>query len=413
MSERGSPAGESSVAWVVSGRRREAAGESSGPERSPRRRPYSPSRWPITPGLAAITTGFFVMMSCAPASPGASGQSALSAAPANAAAPAASQAHAQPQEATKLTLAQAVPAMAFAPVMLAKDTGLFAEEGIDLDHQMAGSAANALAALTSGDAQLMAGGGDTVLNAYEKRLDMLAIAGVTTANLFGWAVGNRWLQQTGVGPESPLADRVAALKGARVGAATVGGLGPRLGNYMLLQSGYDPEATVDWAAAGTGAALAAALRQGQVDAIFNGVPDPEFVEDEGIGRVYIVMAQDFPFTQSFVHNALAAKRQWAEANPDLAQRAARAIGRAANRLRSDPESAKTVLQAEFPALKPSVLDLALAHARPAFSQDARMTEEMWRNTIEVYRATGTVSSEIPPAEGTYWTNKYLVDVPPQ
>src|SRR5437868_5132098 len=125
------------------------------------------------------------------------------------------------------------------------------------------------------------------------------------------------------------------------------------------------------------------------------------------------MAEEFPFTQSFVHNALAAKRQWVDANPDLAQRAARAIGRASNRLRSDPESTKAALQAAFPALKPSVLDLSLAHAKPAFGQDALMTETMWRNTIEVYRATGTVSSEISPAEGTYWTNKYLVDVPPK
>jgi NitT/TauT family transport system substrate-binding protein len=213
---------------------------------------------------------------------------------------------------TRLTLAQAVPAMAFAPVMLAKDVGLFAEEGIDLDHQMAGSAANALAALTTGEAQLMAGGGDTILNAYEKRLDVLAFAGVTTANLFSWSVSNRWLQQTGVSRQSPLADRLAALKGARVGTVTIGGLGPRLGNYMLLRSGYDPEATVDWAAVGAGPPLVAALRQGQVDAIFNGVPDPEYVEDEGIGKVYIVMAEEFTFTQSFIHNGLAGKRQWVE-----------------------------------------------------------------------------------------------------
>jgi NitT/TauT family transport system substrate-binding protein len=314
---------------------------------------------------------------------------------------------------TKLSLAQAVPSMAFAPVMLARDAGLFAEEGIDLDHQIGGSAANSLAALMSGEVQLMAGGGDTILTAYEKRLDAVAIAGVTTANLFGWAVGNRFLQQKGVSRQSPLADRVAALKGTRVGTVNIGGLGHRLGNYMLLQSGYDPETTIEWAAAGAGTALAAALRQGQVDVIFNGVPDPEFIEDEGIGQVYIVMAEEFPYTQSFVHNALAAKRQWAEANPDLAQRAARAIGRASNRLRNDPAGSKQALQAAYPALKPSVLALALAHAKPAFSPDARMTEGMWQNTIDVYRITGTVTSDVSPAEGAYWTNKYLVDVPPQ
>jgi len=301
--------------------------------------------------------------------------------------------------------------MAFAPVMLAKDAGLFAEEGIELDHQIVGSAANALAALTSGEVQLMAGGGDTILNAYEKRLDTVAIAGVTTANLFSWAVGNRFLQQKGVSRQSPLADRVAALKGTRVGTPNLGGLGHRLGNYMLIQSGYDPDATIDWAAAGAGTALAAALRQGQVDVIFNGVPDPEFVEDEGIGQVYIVMAEEFPYTQSFIHNALAAKRQWVEANPDLAQRAARAIGRASNRLRDDPAGSVQALQAGYPALKPAVLELSLAHAKPAFGPDARMTEEMWRNTIDVYRAAGAVTSQVSPAEGTYWTNKYLVDVP--
>ncbi|HZS02504.1 MAG TPA: ABC transporter substrate-binding protein [Chloroflexota bacterium] len=314
---------------------------------------------------------------------------------------------------TKLSLAQAVPAMAFAPVMLARDAGLFAEEGIDLDHQIGGSAANSLAALQSGEVHLMAGGGDTLLTAYEKRLDAVAIAGVTTANLFSWAVGNRFLEQKGVGRQSPLAERVAALRGARVGTANIGGLGHRLGNFMLAHSGYDGDSYVEWAAAGTGTALAAALRESKVDVIFNGVPDPEFVEDAGIGQVYIIMAEEFPVTQSFVHNALAAKRQWAEANPDLAQRAARAIGRAANRLRNDPEGSKQALQGAYPALKPSVMDLALAHAKPAFAPDARMTETMWRNTIEVYRATGTVSNDISPAEGAYWTNKYLVDVPSQ
>ena len=59
----------------------------------------------------------------------------------------------------------------------------------------------------------------------------------------------------------------------------------------------------------------------------------------------------------------------------------------------------------------AVLDQAFKEARPGFAVDAKMNENMWKNTIEVYRTGGAITTNISPAEGPYWTNKYLVDVP--
>jgi hypothetical protein len=65
------------------------------------------------------------------------------------------------------------------------------------------------------------------------------------------------------------------------------------------------------------------------------------------------------------------------------------------------------MRKSFPTLKESVFELAMENTKVGFRRDGKMTEVMWKNTIEPYAAVGAIKAGLSPAEGTYWTNRYL------
>jgi ABC-type nitrate/sulfonate/bicarbonate transport system substrate-binding protein len=64
-----------------------------------------------------------------------------------------------------------------------------------------------------------------------------------------------------------VAQKIQALKGATIGAVTVGGAPAQVVRYLLRQNNLKPDADVRFAAVGAGSARVNALKNGQVDMI--------------------------------------------------------------------------------------------------------------------------------------------------
>jgi NitT/TauT family transport system substrate-binding protein len=215
------------------------------------------------------------------------------------------------------------------------------------------------------------------------------------------------MQSKGLTPQSPLKERVLALKGARIGVATVGGGPAQYGRYLLRSHGLDPEKDAIFLPVGQAATRIAALREKQVDVFIGGAPDAEVTEAEGYGVLYISLAKDVPVFQDFVDIVLTTTNDFAEKNPEAVRRVARTIARANNLLQTDPKAATSALKQAFPKVDPAVMDQAVANVRLAFRRDALMNESMWKNTVEVLHASGMLKSQPSAAEGVLWTNKFL------
>lgn len=314
-------------------------------------------------------------------------------------------------ERTKVTMAQSAPGLSFAPVYLARGKGFFEEEGIQLTWELVKGGAAAAAALVSGDVHAMITASQDPIQTVEKGLNVLVIEAVSTSLTMNWAVARKFVAGKPVTVKSPIRDRVQALRGSRIGVASVSGPPTQFGRYFFKLYGLDPARDAEFSVVGMGAARVAALKRGLVDVIIGGVPDAEVTEHEGYGVVWINMAEDVPIFREFTFEVLAVKREFAERNPQVAERLARALGRANNLILDSLPEAKQVLQRMMPDLHPAVLELAMNNARYAFGRDGRMTETMWRNALTVFEATGVIKKPLSPAEGVLWTNRYLRTAP--
>ncbi|MBI3078942.1 MAG: ABC transporter substrate-binding protein [Deltaproteobacteria bacterium] len=314
-------------------------------------------------------------------------------------------------ERTKVTMAQSAPGLSFAPVYLARGRGFFEEEGIQLTWELVRGGAAAAAALVSGDVQAMVSASQDPIQTVEKGLDVLVIGGVSTSLTMNWGVAKKFLAGKPVTVKSPIRDRVQALKGSRIGVASVAGPPTQFGRYVFKLYGLNPERDAEFSVVGMGAARVAALKRGLVDVIIGGIPDAEVTEHEGYGLVWINMAEDAPIFKEFMYETLSMKREFAERQPRVAEGVARALGRANSFILDSLPEAKQVLQKMMPDLAPAVLELAMNNARGAFGRDGRMTETMWRNALTVFQASGLIKKPLSPAEGALWTNRYLRTAP--
>ncbi len=311
----------------------------------------------------------------------------------------------------KLSIAQVNPVWSFAPLYLAVQAGYFDDEGVDMNVQIVSSGALASAALVSGEVQAVAGASTDNLTSYERQIETIVIAGYVTSLMMDLAASNSFLQKTGLTRESPLKDRVTALKGTKLGVSSVAGAPTQFAKYLLKAYGLNPETDAEYIVVGSGPTKVAALRQEQVDVFIAGQPDAQTAERQGIGKVYVVMGQEIPIFKDFVYETLTVTKDWVAKNPEPAQRIARALGRANNHIQNDFDDSKRILKSVLPGAVPEIVDQVMAENRGAFAMDARMTESGWKNAVEVHLASGAIKTNVPTQEGVIWTNKYLVDVP--
>jgi len=201
--------------------------------------------------------------------------------------------------------------------------------------------------------------------------------------------------------------KIQALKGTTVGAATVGGAPAQVVRYLLRQNNLKPDADVRFAAVGAGSSRVNALKNGQVDMIVGGIPDTEQPELEGWGVTFIRLGHEIEIFKDYPHESVHALDHYIKANPDATRALVRAIARGNNLIIDNPAESDELLVKQFPKIAPSVLKTVMGRSRSAFRRNMRMTKSGWDNMHKVFTAVGLLKSELNTAEGEIWTNQYL------
>jgi NitT/TauT family transport system substrate-binding protein len=184
---------------------------------------------------------------------------------------------------TKVRLATSTAGLDFAPIWIAQRKGYFKEEGIDFEHILTTGGAVTMAAVMNGDVQFVSTAASDVLVA-RSRGDRMFSVGIFPASL-EWHIADKWLESRGLAKSQiakmTVAQKIQALKGATIGAVTVGGAPAQVVRYLLRQNNLKPDKDVRFAPVGAGSARVNALKNGQVDMIVGGIPDTEQPELEG------------------------------------------------------------------------------------------------------------------------------------
>jgi len=298
------------------------------------------------------------------------------------------------------------PGLSFAALFLADRAGLWARNGLEAEIKQVQGGPLAMVALTNREVQFSGVASTDPVIGWDKGIKTLAISAFTGSLDMQITAHNDWMLRVGTSRKSPLETRLKALKGARVGASTIGGGPAQYTRYLAKSVGLDPERDMQIVAVGFGAARMAALRTKQVDVTVGSAPESDQVELEGFGALYVDCTNDVPLFREFPYTVAIVAPQFANDQPDVVRRIAQTLGQANDMFHTRFGEAVDILKQLSPNIPGKAIESALERAKDSYPRGGRMTTAMWENSLKVSLELKMISTAVPTREGELWTNKF-------
>lgn len=233
------------------------------------------------------------------------------------------------------------------PAYCASLLNYFAQQNLDITLTVSSQgAAAAMAALVSGDAVSAMTGAPAAVSPIRAgaAVKLLFVAsGAYGAQL---SVSNKWIAKTGVGPDAPLAQRVQALKGAKLGIYNPGGSVDQLWRYLLPKYGLNPDTDVQLVAMQNAQGQFAAMANGQIDGMGASPPYGARVEQQGFGKIYI-QPTEIPGLAKYPYLVGSANDSMIQQHPEVIKGIVKAVSEGLQSLKTNPNECKPLLRKEF------------------------------------------------------------------
>ena len=224
---------------------------------------------------------------------------------------------------TKLTVGYSSTASAEIPAWLAKETGIFAKNGLDVQLVYFRGGTTATMALLSRQTPISQGSGQVIVNA--------ALRGADTVMVAGGLVNTEWWLMTR--PEIRTAEQ---LKGGSVAISPFGGLAESMTRIALKRLGLTPVKDIAFVQFGGLQERLFALETGKVQGAM--LPTPyKFI---GQKRGFQTLAS---VSLSYQSTGVATTRTFIRESPDLVRRYVRSQIEAVHRVKTDRETALKIL----------------------------------------------------------------------
>ena len=282
----------------------------------------------------------------------------------------------------------AVPSTSSVVLYVAKDKGYFEKEGLDVRIIEFASGAEAERAMLTGAVDLGGGGvGNTLLMA-NKGIKAKNVVLFQKKPIFTLVASNKLQAKPG---------DLKALKGKVIGVSSPGSLTDLFLRIALRDAGLDPDRDVAIVATGGLASHLPALQAGRVDAQMTWEPATvTLTKGEKAGWVFMDLRSDDvpPSMQNLLGSSLQATDQWLAKPENLAKAkaAARAVKKASDAIRANPDLMMGTLQKIFPKLSPELLKEIAVIEAPAYS--ASISREAIEHMNKVYKAAGLTKNDV-------------------
>ena len=203
-----------------------------------------------------------------------------------------------------VALKVAVPTMSadFLWTYVAKDAGIFADNGLDADIQYIAST-QSVTALVAGQIDVSLGAGSDVLSAAAGGADLVVVAVPSPTYPF-------------IFEAAPGINTASDLKGKKVGVSSVGSSSDIATRVALRKLGLEPDKDVVIIAVGSAQERTAAALAGAIQGAVSLVPDNLVLEEKGWKPLFNLVDLKLPAVQ----NVVAFDRKFFAARRDVAQR---------------------------------------------------------------------------------------------
>jgi NitT/TauT family transport system substrate-binding protein len=316
-------------------------------------------------------------------------------------------ARAQPRAIVNVKGVYAAPGLSFSAIFLADRLGFWAKHGVGAELKQVQGGPLSMAALTNREANFAGVASTDPIVGWERGIKTLAIGAFTGSLAMQFTARNDWMARLGVSPRSPLADKLKAFKGARIGASTIGGGPAQYTRYLARTNGIDPERDMKILAVGFGAARMAALRTNQVDVTVGDAPEADQVEMEGFGALFLNCSREVPIFQEFPYTVAVVTPAFANQQPEVVRGIAGALGEANDMFHTKFGEVVDVLKRQFASVPAKAIERAMERDQDSYPGGCRMTRKMWENNIAVSLEAKMIASPLSAQEGEMWTNRFI------
>jgi NitT/TauT family transport system substrate-binding protein len=243
---------------------------------------------------------------------------------------------------TKITVGYSAITAAHLPAWLAKETGIFAKNGLDVQLVYIRGGATVVMALLSKETPISQVGGSSIVSASLRGTDAVMIAGVTLTS-------DQWLMSR---PEIKTAEQ---LKGGSIAIAVFGGTADSFARIALKRLGLNPGKDVAILQIGGIPERMTALEKGKVQAAMLTTPEVFVAQKKGF---YTLAHVSLPYQTTSV----ATTRRFIQESPDIVRKYIKSQVEAIHRIKTDRETGKKVLVKYSGVQDKEILEKTYDHA---------------------------------------------------
>lgn len=299
-----------------------------------------------------------------------------------------------------IRIGKAVDTIGYSAIDIAAQQGFFEDAGLDVEIVTLNGSTVANGALESGDIQFAGYSSLPLLAAREQGAQIISVASFDYGVPMQIIAGGSYAES--VDPSSSIDDRLAALKGAKIGYVSSTDSG-----YLdlLLEDAGLPDDEIEKVQFNSAQAAITAAEDGQIDGAI-GSPPATVAALEGGELTTIASLREVESYAETTYDLLNTTASYAEENPETVTAVATAVAKA-NDFINDEANADVVLDFEadkFSGFSKESLKASLDLV--TFSEGGLQTQEQWDNALATYKAGGLID-EADVSEGTAWTNEYI------
>jgi ABC-type nitrate/sulfonate/bicarbonate transport system substrate-binding protein len=301
-------------------------------------------------------------------------------------------------------------ALGYVPVYAAVRDGSFDRAGVHVVLIPFHNATTALAAVQSGEAQFLCCGAQVVLLAKERGMGQMAIASLQNDAAYFFAMRNDILTKANVGATSPVAQRLALLRGQTLGTAVRGGVIDAMTRNLVHQAGLTvgsaPGDVHLISMGGGGSEIYAALQNRLIAGFLDSGLHSYSAEVNHVGTI-VLTARDLPAWQNVVNEVISAPRSYLQSHAAIARAVARGVAEGDALLHQHPNQAAAAVAPMFKGVPAALLTRALQGIAPSTPANGRMSARGWQRAVALAVQAGQLKSPVSVPSGSVWTDAYL------
>lgn len=227
-----------------------------------------------------------------------------------------------------LRVAYPAPAGAFLPLWAAQDAGIFKKHGLSVELIAVGSSTRGIAAMVSGDLDILAGGGSSgVTSQLQGYTDMALFGNVIQSFLFSVMV-------------HPSITEVSQLRGKRMGVTRFGGTLDFVARQYIKRQGMEPGKDVTFVQIGAMPDIVVSVLTGAIESGVIGIPQNFLAKKHGLRELADLSESGSRYALA----AFAAKRSFLTANHERMVRFMKTLVESIHYLKTRPKEGMEIFK---------------------------------------------------------------------